>query len=150
MQSGGRSLSLKAVLGKLERCFCADIFLPNLWFLYFSRWVAWHLTEEDDSRSLVARQLFTEGKNFLFRQDFPGHHVNDDSNQKIGVIDDLIITPENAVSFAIIGAGGFLGVGRHDVAIPVSELKMGRDNVILPGATKDRIKAMPKFEYGKQ
>ncbi len=79
-----------------------------------------------------------------------GKDVYNDTNQKIGVIDDLIITPDKAVSFAIIGAGGFLGVGKHDVAIPVSQLKPDRDKFILPGATRDRIKAMPEFEYGKQ
>ena len=76
--------------------------------------------------------------------------VYNDANQKIGVVDDLIVTPSNAVSFAIVGAGGFLGVGKHDVAIPVSQLKMDRDRFILPGVTKDRIKAMPEFEYGKE
>jgi PRC-barrel domain len=42
------------------------------------------------------------------------------NKEKIGTIDDLIITPDKSVSYAIIGAGGFLGMGRHDVAIPVS------------------------------
>ncbi len=79
-----------------------------------------------------------------------GKDVYNDSNQKIGIVDDLIIAPDNAVSFAIIGAGGFLGLGKHDVAIPVSQLKMERDTFILPGASKDRIKAMPEFKYGKQ
>ncbi len=79
-----------------------------------------------------------------------GKDVYNDANQKIGVIDDLIVSPDKAVSFAIVGAGGFLGVGKHDVAISVSQLKMDRDRFILPGATKDRIKAMPEFEYGKQ
>jgi len=31
---------------------------------------------------------------------------------------DIIITPEKAVSYAIIGTGGFLGLAKHDVAIP--------------------------------
>ncbi len=44
--------------------------------------------------------------------------------------------------------GGFLGVGRHDVAIPVSQIKQQSDGkFILAGATKDALKAMPPFEY---
>src|SRR5690348_15534801 len=51
-----------------------------------------------------------------------GKPVYNENKQKIGTIDDLIITPDRSVSYAIIGAGGFLGVGKHDVAIPVNQL----------------------------
>jgi hypothetical protein len=37
-----------------------------------------------------------------------------------------IIAPDKAVSYAIINAGGFTGLTKHDVAIPVSQLKLGR------------------------
>jgi len=50
----------------------------------------------------------------------------------------------------IVGAGGFVGVGRHDVAIPVTQLNQKDGKFILPGATKDSIKALPKFEYARK
>ena len=78
-----------------------------------------------------------------------GKAVYNDAKQKVGTIDDLIITPEKSVSYAIIGVGGFLGMGKHDVAIPVNQLKAEQDRIILPGATKDVLKAMPTFEYAK-
>jgi sporulation protein YlmC with PRC-barrel domain len=78
-----------------------------------------------------------------------GKAVYNDKNEKIGTIDDLIITPDRSVSYAIIGAGGFLGIGKHDVAIPMSQVKLEKDKFILPGATKEALKAMPKFEYAK-
>lgn len=78
-----------------------------------------------------------------------GKAVYNDKNEKIGTIDDLIITPDRSVSYAIIGAGGFLGIGKHDVAIPMSQLKLEKDRFILPGATKEALKALPKFEYAK-
>ena len=79
-----------------------------------------------------------------------GKTVYNEKAEKVGVIDDLIIAPDRAVSFAIIGAGGFVGVGRHDVLIPVTQLKQQEDGkIVLPGATKDAIKALPKFEYAK-
>jgi hypothetical protein len=43
----------------------------------------------------------------------------DDKNEKIGVVDDLIITPDKSV-LVFIGAGGLLGMAKHDGAIPVS------------------------------
>ena len=78
-----------------------------------------------------------------------GKSVYNDKNEKIGVIDDLIITPDKSVSYAIIGAGGFLGMGKHDVAIPVGQLKEDKGRIVLAGATKDALKAVPKFQYAK-
>ena len=43
--------------------------------------------------------------------------VYNSSGEKIGEVEDLIITPEKAVSYAIVGVGGFLGIAQHDVAI---------------------------------
>jgi sporulation protein YlmC with PRC-barrel domain len=79
-----------------------------------------------------------------------GKPVYNDANQKIGAIDDLIVTPDQAVSYVIIGAGGFLGLRKHDVAIPVTQIKADRGKFILPGATKENLKAMPAFVYAKQ
>ena len=77
--------------------------------------------------------------------------VYNEQTQKVGIIDDLIVAPDTTVSFVIIGAGGFVGVGRHDVAIPVNQLKQQDDGkFILAGATKEAIKALPKFEYAKK
>jgi sporulation protein YlmC with PRC-barrel domain len=76
-----------------------------------------------------------------------GKTVYNDKGEAIGKVDDIIVAPDKAVSYAIIGAGGFLGVGRHDVAIPVSQLKETDQKFILAGGTKDAIKAMPPFEY---
>jgi sporulation protein YlmC with PRC-barrel domain len=77
-----------------------------------------------------------------------GKTVFNDGGDAIGKVDDIIVAPDKAVSYAIIGAGGFLGVGRHDVAIPVSQIKQQSDGkFVLAGATKDALKAMSPFEY---
>ena len=78
-----------------------------------------------------------------------GKDVYNDKNEKIGTVDDLIITPDRSLSYAIIGAGGFLGIGKHDVAIPVGQFKEDKGKIVLAGATKEALKAMPKFEYAK-
>jgi len=78
-----------------------------------------------------------------------GKDVYNDNNEKIGVVDDLIITPDRSISYAIIGTGGFLGIAKHDVAIPVGRFKEDKGRIVLAGATKDALKAVPKFEYAK-
>jgi sporulation protein YlmC with PRC-barrel domain len=75
--------------------------------------------------------------------------VYNDSNEKVGKVEDMIVTPDKAVSYVIVGVGGFLGLARHDVAIPAGQLKVQGDKLVLPGATKETLKALPPFEYAK-
>jgi len=78
-----------------------------------------------------------------------GQAVFNEKNERIGAIDDIIVAPNKAVSYAIIGAGGFLNVGRHGVVIPVNRLKLVDGKIILNGATKEALKQMPPFEYAR-
>ena len=83
------------------------------------------------------------------KKDVLGEAVYNSNDEKIGAVEDLIITRDKAVSYAIVGTGGFLGIDRHDVAIPFGQLKRVGDKLVLAGATKDGLKALPKFEYTK-
>ena len=42
-----------------------------------------------------------------------GQPVYNDKNEKVGSVDDIIITPDKAVSYAIINAGGFLALAKQ-------------------------------------
>ena len=64
-------------------------------------------------------------------------------------MDDIIIAPDKSLSYAIIGVGGFPGLGEHSVAIPFNQFKSGDGKYVLPGATKDTLKAIPTFNYAK-
>jgi len=102
------------------------------------------------SLGVTAEELRAVAIGWSAKKQVLGKTVYNENNEKVGAIDDLIIAPDRAVSFAIIGAGGFVGLGRHDVAIPVTQLKQADDGkILLPGATKQAIKAMPKLEYAK-
>lgn len=75
--------------------------------------------------------------------------VYNENKEKVGIIDDLILAPDDSLSFVIVGAGSFVGLGRHDVAIPIDQLKTDGGTFVLPGATKAGITALPQFEYAK-
>lgn len=78
-----------------------------------------------------------------------GTDVRNDKNEKIGDIDDLIITA-NADDFVVIQVGGFLSMGGHLVAVPFKSLKIDDNGrrIVLPGASKDALKRLPEFKYG--
>jgi len=76
-----------------------------------------------------------------------GKTIYNDAGQKVGKVEDLIISPDRNVSYVIVGAGGFVGIGRHDVAVPVSQIQDKAGKLVMPGVTKDTIKGMPEFAY---
>lgn len=75
--------------------------------------------------------------------------VFNENGEKVGVIHDIIVAPDHSVSYAIIAANQFLGVSHHDVAIPIEQLDYQGGKLVLAGATKAAIKALPEFEYNK-
>jgi sporulation protein YlmC with PRC-barrel domain len=76
-----------------------------------------------------------------------GQDVHNEKNENIGDVEDVIVSPKKTVSWALIGVGGFLGVGEKLVAIPMDQLQMQKGKLILKGATKDALKKMPEFRY---
>jgi hypothetical protein len=78
-----------------------------------------------------------------------GHTVYNENREKVGKVDDLIIAPDSSVSFAIIGAGGFVGLRRHQIALPVELLTLRDGEFVLEGASKEAVKGLPAFDYAK-
>lgn len=96
---------------------------------------------------VTAEELTTVADGWSASKQILGKDVYNDKDQKVGQVNDLIVTPEKAVSYAIIGTGSFLGMDKRDVAIPMNQFTMKEGKVILPGATKEAVKAMPVFHY---
>ena len=78
-----------------------------------------------------------------------GKRIYNDAQQPIGRVDDVVIAPDKSVSYAIVGAGGFLGVHKHDVAVPLAQVSSVGGRLVLAGATKEALKEMPAFEYAR-
>jgi sporulation protein YlmC with PRC-barrel domain len=76
-----------------------------------------------------------------------GQPVYNHMDERIGAVEDIIVTSDKSVSYAIINAGGFLAVAKHNVAIPVSQFRLSGEKLVLPGAAKDALEATPAFEY---
>jgi len=76
-----------------------------------------------------------------------GKTIYNEVGKKVGKVQDIIIAPDRSVSYIIVEAGGFIDMGRHDVAVPVSHIKDQGGKLVLPGATIESIKALPEFEY---
>jgi sporulation protein YlmC with PRC-barrel domain len=76
-----------------------------------------------------------------------GAEVKNDSGERIGTIDDLMLVGDS-VEFAVLSVGGFLGLNAKLVAISFDDLQIDGDSVILPDATREELKRLPEFRYG--
>lgn len=83
------------------------------------------------------------------KKQFMGKSVYNEKNVKIGDIDDVVLGTDGKVSTLVVGAGGFLGMGEHDVAIPFDKIKESNNKLVLEGYTKDQLKAMPAVQVKK-
>ena len=98
---------------------------------------------------VTVEELKTIARGWSAKKQILDKSVYNDKNEKVGDIDDLIIAPDSSVSYAIIGVGGFLGLGERQVAIPVNRFKHSEGRMVLPGGTKDALQAMPSFQYAQ-
>ena len=51
-----------------------------------------------------------------------GLNVFNNSNEKIGSVSELIVDRSGKLEAVVVGVGGFLGLGEHDVAVPYSQI----------------------------
>jgi hypothetical protein len=76
-----------------------------------------------------------------------GSSVVNEVNETVGSVDDLIVTPKEKAPYAVLSVGGFLGMGTKYVIVPFGSLQMQDKKIVLPGATKDALKALPEYKY---
>jgi uncharacterized protein YrrD len=98
---------------------------------------------------VAAAELRDVATGWSVKRTILGQAVYNDKDERVGSIDDIIVSPDNAVSYAIVNAGGFVGLTKHDVAVPVSKIKLVNNKLVLAGATKEALKEAPPFEYAK-
>ena len=58
-----------------------------------------------------------------------GLDVYNEANEKLGDINELILDKNGKVNAVVIGVGGFLGMGEHDIAVSMDKLKFMEETV---------------------
>src|SRR4051794_16101192 len=52
-----------------------------------------------------------------------GLDVYNNNNEKVGDISEVLVDQSGKIQAVVIGVGGFLGMGEHDVAVPFDQIK---------------------------
>jgi hypothetical protein len=80
-------------------------------------------------------------------KDLNDYAVYGSDGKKIGEIDRVLGDSSNAPKAVAVDAGGFLGMGTHEVVFPLDKLSKGDKNKQLKTAlSKDDVKALEKWD----
>lgn len=71
-----------------------------------------------------------------------GMNVLTDNGEDVGEIDDFVIL-DGSIQ-AVVGVGGFLGLGEHDVALSLDDLDWDGENMVV-SFTREELEAMPEW-----
>jgi sporulation protein YlmC with PRC-barrel domain len=76
--------------------------------------------------------------------------VYDESGNKIGEINDVIMGRDNKIEGFVVAVGGFLGAGEKDVVVPFNAVKSTQNNGnvrLTMNTTKDQLEKAPSFKF---
>ena len=84
-----------------------------------------------------------------------GQGVYNSADESIGKISDLIIEKDGGIAAAIVGVGGFLGIGEKWVAVPfdkisISQVPDSNDVKLTTTETAESLQAAPEFKTTAQ
>lgn len=80
------------------------------------------------------------------KKDLMGKSVVNENDEKIGDIEDIVISSDGRTLYLLVGAGGFLGMGSKNVAVPFDKFERRDDRILLSGYTKEQLKALPEVK----
>ncbi len=71
-------------------------------------------------------------------------------DENVGDVNDLIFDDKGTIQAAVIGVGGFLGMGEKDVAVPLSQITAMRDETnaikLTITASREELEKAPAFD----
>jgi sporulation protein YlmC with PRC-barrel domain len=102
------------------------------------------------SATASAQFLNEQKSNDYLASNLIGLTVMNAENERLGEINDLVTDENGKILAALVGVGGFLGIGEKDVAVRFEDLKLSRDenNDITASlsANQDTLASAPDFQ----
>lgn len=76
-----------------------------------------------------------------------GSEVYNGSGEEVGTVDDVIVSNDGKVPYAVLAVGGFLGMGQRLVVVGSSNLTIKEGKIVMAEATRETLKSLPEFKY---
>lgn len=77
-----------------------------------------------------------------------GADVVSSGNDKIGNVDEVLVTTDGRVNAVVVAMGGVLGLGERKVVLPWERLRFssqGSDLIVKTDLSRDTLNAMPEY-----
>jgi PRC-barrel domain. len=105
------------------------------------------LAQNDGNATYLTQQSDTQ----VSANELIGNSITTAQDENIGEINDLIIEQDGRVAAAVVGVGGFLGIGEKNVALPMDKITVTQntegDSVTLTTVeTAETLKAAPEYQ----
>ncbi|MCA1775018.1 MAG: PRC-barrel domain-containing protein [Loktanella sp.] len=106
--------------------------------------------EEMDEAETEAMEAESQERLIMFADmtasDLEGQTVYGTDGDEVGEIENVVRASDGLA--AVVGVGGFLGLGEHRVAIPMDRLTMTDGQLMLQNLTDDEIRDLPAYNDG--
>jgi sporulation protein YlmC with PRC-barrel domain len=87
----------------------------------------------------------------MLASEISGMEVRNSAGEDLGDINDIVMDKAGKPIVAVVGVGGFLGLGEKDVGVPFEALTFAEatdgKSVARLDVTKDALKAAPSYVY---
>lgn len=105
-------------------------------------------SERTDTGQREGAALDTNNPLFsMSSEELIGTNVHGATGDQIGDIEHVLLGQDNQV-YGVVSVGGFLGIGDHDVALPIGQFQQQGDRLVLSSETEDSLKSMPDYDEG--
>lgn len=113
---------------------------------------------EDTAQAPAAegeQYLTAQGPDQISANTYIGQTVYNSADESIGKISDLIIEQDGGIAAAVVGVGGFLGIGEKWVAVPfdtisITQMPDSDDVKLTTTETAESLQAAPEFKTKAQ
>ncbi len=90
-----------------------------------------------------------QSQNTVLASDLLGARLYNAADETVGTVDDVIVSTEGMVEGVVIGVGGFLGIGKKQVAVEMDQISVQADASgnprLLLDSTREALEAAPDF-----
>jgi len=105
----------------------------------------------DTAQAAGGTYLTEQGADQVSANTYIGQSVYTGQNESIGNVTDLIMKKDGGLVAAVVGVGGFLGIGQKNVAVPMEKITVAQNTQdgsvkLTTTETADSLKAAPEFK----
>jgi sporulation protein YlmC with PRC-barrel domain len=76
-----------------------------------------------------------------------GKEIVDAGGKDLGKVDKVVLDSATGQPYVVLAVGGFLGLGDETITLPLSDMTLSDDKLVIPGRRdEDQLKQRPRYK----